>query len=231
MAYRLVIFDFDGTLADSGPWFRARFNGVARRFGFKTLADDEFERLRGETNRAILDHLGVPMWKLPLIARHMRRLAAEEAESIPLFPGAAACLRRLDEAGIALAIVSSNREDTIRRILGPESAARIRHYACGAALFGKAAKIRGVLKRARVAGDQALSVGDEVRDIEAAAEARVATGAVTWGYATPAILIAHGPTHLFRSFDEIANAVIGSDPSPGEEGGPEGVGWGGRRQR
>ncbi len=31
MPYRLVIFDFDGTLADSAAWFRGVINGVAQR--------------------------------------------------------------------------------------------------------------------------------------------------------------------------------------------------------
>ena len=73
MKYRLAIFDFDGTLADSLPWFRSVFNGVAQRYGFRALDDAEFEKLRGVGNREIIRRLGVPLWKMPMIAAHMRR--------------------------------------------------------------------------------------------------------------------------------------------------------------
>ena len=35
MTVRLIIFDFDGVLADSGPWLESVFNDIARKFGFK----------------------------------------------------------------------------------------------------------------------------------------------------------------------------------------------------
>jgi len=205
--YRLVIFDFDGTLADSAEWFRSVIGQVARRYGLPQVSDAELERLRGLDNRAIIRHLGVPAWKMPLIANHMRELVARDAHRIGLFPGAGDLLRRLDEGGVQVAVVSSNAEANIRRILGPENAGRVRHYGCGASLFGKAAKFRAVLKAAGVPASAALAVGDEVRDIEAAASAGIVFGAVAWGYAAPELLQSRGATLLFRSFDEIAQAL------------------------
>jgi phosphoglycolate phosphatase len=76
MRHRLVLFDFDGTLADSLDWFLGIFDQVAERYGFRHLAPGDRERLRGLETRAILRDLGVPAWKLPLIARHLREGAA-----------------------------------------------------------------------------------------------------------------------------------------------------------
>ena len=72
----LVIFDLDGTLADSYPWFLRHVNDVADRFGFRRIADDDVEALRHAGSREILRRLDVPLWKVPAIARHMRRLKA-----------------------------------------------------------------------------------------------------------------------------------------------------------
>lgn len=206
MAYDLAVLDFDGTLADSAGWLRGVLNGVARRYGFREVSDEEFALLRGRDNRAIVRHLGVPAWKMPLIARHMRGLMARDADRISLFPGTPGLLARLDAAGVAIAVVSSNSEENVRRILGPENAARVSLYACGASVFGKASKMRRVLRAARVPGERALGIGDEVRDIEAAAGAGLRAGAVAWGYATPELLAAHRPAHLFRTMDEVAEA-------------------------
>jgi len=207
MGYTLAIFDFDGTLADSAAWMRGVYNQVAGRYGFKRLSDEEFEMLRGRDNRAIVRYLGVPAWKMPFIANHMRKLAARDAARIPLFDGTAGLLRTLHDRGTGIAIVSSNTEENIRRILGPEVARLVGHYECGASIFGKAAKFRRVLKRSGVPAARVICIGDETRDIEAAAKAGLASGAVTWGYATPELLRAHRPTLVFESMEEIAAAL------------------------
>jgi phosphoglycolate phosphatase len=152
--------------------------------------------------------LGVPLWKLPRISRRVRALKAASADRVPLFGGVGDLLRRLADGGVALAVVSSDAESNVRRGLGPESAALIGHYGCGAALFGKAAKLRGVLKTSGVPAARAILIGDEVRDAEAARAAGVAFGAVSWGYAMPEALRAQAPAELFASVDEIARKLL-----------------------
>ena len=207
MPYSLAIFDLDGTLADSFPWFLRNVNDVADRFGFRRVADDEIEQLRHAGTREIIRRLDVPMWKLPMIARHMRRMKTSDLDGIPLFPGAAAMLRALRDGGLALALVSSDHETNARGLLG-EAAGLFAHFDCGAALFGKAARFRRILKRAGVAPTQAISIGDEIRDIEAARAAGLACGAVTWGYAAPNALRALGPEWMFDRMEDIAARLI-----------------------
>lgn len=209
LAYRLVIFDFDGTLADSADWFISMTNEVARRFRFRQISDDEVAMLRGRSSREVVAYMRVPAWKMPFIARHTRKLVSENTSEIPLFPGSPALIRRLHEGGVVLALVSSNSEANVRKILGPELAACITHYACGASMFGKTPKFRKVIRKAGARHGQVLSIGDETRDIEAASRAGIDSGAVTWGYARPEILEAHRPTFLFNTMDDIERAALG----------------------
>lgn len=203
MTHRLIIFDFDGTLVDSGPWMARALNGVAARFGFRQVSEAEIENLRGRDSRAVIRELGVPLWRLPAIARHMRRLV-EESDHVPLlFPGVAPMLRTV-AAGRTLAVVSSNTERAIRRALGPELADLFDVYACEASMFGKRAKFRRVLKLTGIPASSALAIGDETRDIEAARAAGLACGGVTWGYATPALMRAQSPDFLFDAPEQIA---------------------------
>ena len=46
MRYRLAIFDFDGTLADSFPLVMTMMNDVADRFGFRRVGEGELDELR-----------------------------------------------------------------------------------------------------------------------------------------------------------------------------------------
>ncbi len=203
MAYALVIFDLDGTLADSFPWFLATVNGVAREYGFREVSDGEIEPLRREGPREIIRRLEVPLWKLPAIARRMRALKRQQLDAMPLFPGVPAMLQALRNAGLTLALVSSDSEDNARRQLG-DNAASFSHYACGASLFGKAAKFRSIIRRAGVAAAQTIAIGDEVRDIEAARAAVIACGAVTWGYSATDALAAMQPDLIFATVNDIA---------------------------
>jgi phosphoglycolate phosphatase len=203
MPYTLVIFDLDGTLADSFPWFARELNGVADTFGFRRVAEGEVEALRHLPPRALLAHLGVPLWKLPRIAAHMRRTKSAAIDGIPLFPGVEAMLGALRDNGVTLALVTSDDEANARAQLGPV-ASLFAHFACGASLFGKAAKFRRVLRQTATAPGSAIAIGDELRDIEAARAAGIACGAVAWGYADPAALEAAKPDTMFVTMDEIA---------------------------
>jgi phosphoglycolate phosphatase len=202
----LVVFDLDGTLADSFPWFLSVVNGVAREFGFRPIADADVEPLRRAGTREILRRLDVPLWKLPAIGRRMRALKRGQVERIALFPGVPAMLQALSDAGITLALVSSDNEDNARAQLGA-SAAYFSHFACGASLFGKAAKFKRILRRTGIAPTQAIAIGDEVRDIEAARAAGIACAAVAWGYAAREALAAHKPDMIFERVEDIASRL------------------------
>lgn len=206
MPYSLAIFDLDGTLVDSFPWFLRTINDVADRFGFRRVRDEDVEGLRHASTREILSRLDVPLWKLPAIARHARRLKSEAAAEISLFAGVETMLRTLAEGGVRLALVTSDNEANAREKLG-DAAALFAHFDCAASVFGKPAKFRRVIRRAGVEPGQVIAIGDEVRDIEAARAVGIACGAVCWGYAAPAALRALEPDYTFERMDEITSAL------------------------
>jgi phosphoglycolate phosphatase len=131
-----------------------------------------------------MDHVGMPAWKLPLASRTFMAMMQDSAHAISLFDGIADALRHLHDRGVLLTVVSSNAEDNVRAVLGPELAALVTRFDCGMSVFGKASRIRAVLKACGVAPRDALYIGDQATDAEAAHKAGVAFGAVHWGYAT-----------------------------------------------
>ncbi len=209
MKYKLVIFDFDGTLADSFDWFLGVVDELAAKHKFKMFDLAELDELRGSSATKVLAHLGVSSWRLPAIGRHLQKLAARDAEKIVLFDGVERMLAELTASGVTVAIVSSSVEGNIRKILGPENVARIAHFECGAALFGKRAKLRKVLRKCGVSPSDALCVGDEVRDIEAARAEGISFGAVGWGFTHLHALREYGPEEIFSTVSDIAACVAG----------------------
>jgi len=204
--YRLVAFDFDGTLADSFPWFARVINDVADRYRFRRIAPEETETLRGLDAAGIVRHLGIAPWKLPFISRHMHALAARDIAEIALFPGIPAMLADLHAAGMPLAILSSNTRANVAAVLGPE-ARYVRDFACGVSLFGKAKRLRALVRGAGLAPGAVLYVGDEIRDHDAARAAGCDFAAVVWGYTRIEALRATGPTLVLTRPDAVVAAV------------------------
>ena len=183
MSYRLAIFDFDGTLADSFPFFLSVFNTIADRHGFRRIDVEKAGQLRHYGTRQMMDHVGMPAWKLPAASRTFMAMMKENAGTIQLFDGVAEALRHLAAQGVTIAVVSSNSGHNVRTVLGQELAALVSQFECGMSVFGKASRIRAVLKDCGVAAQQAIYVGDQGTDAEASRKAGVAFGAVHWGYA------------------------------------------------
>lgn len=208
--YRLAIFDFDGTLADSGDWFLSIADDLAERFRFRRIDSAEIETLRGRTTREVIRHVGIPRWKLPAIARHIHKRLAGETDRIDLFDGVTYMINELVASGVRIAVVTSNAEHNARAILGPDIVAKIDMFECGASLFGKAPRFKRVLRKLGVAHADAISIGDETRDLTAARKVGIDAGAVLWGYANRSILTALKPDVVFDSPAEVIDFLLGT---------------------
>ncbi|MBR9824879.1 MAG: HAD hydrolase-like protein [Alphaproteobacteria bacterium] len=202
--YDLVIFDFDGTLADSLTWFRTAMGDVADKHNLGPMCEERAEALRTMTPKQIMAELKIPTWKLPFIAADVRAMAAENTDKIKLYDGVSDALKGLHEQGLKLAVVSSNGENAVREVLGEELTALFDQFACGAALFGKASVFKKVIKKAGACPERTLCIGDEVRDIDAAREAGCDCAAVSWGFATSEILEAQLPDAVFDCRHDMA---------------------------
>lgn len=207
MKYDIAAFDFDGTLADTMPWFNSILNTAADKYGFRKIDAAERDQLRHRDAGEILKFLGIPLWKLPAIMAHVRTLMQEIDPSVHLFDGIPDALTRLKAAGMRLAVVSSNSLENVQRVLGPDTTALFDDYECGTDLFGKAAKIDRLLQRHGTPPERFVLVGDEMRDIDAARKAGVRVGSVAWGYNHVDALRERGPDELILQVVDLPAAL------------------------
>lgn len=203
MKYRLIIFDFDGTLANSFPWFVRMVNIIATKYNFKQVPAEDVEGLRGLSAMQLLRYLEIPMWKLPMIANFARQLMSQDREGVDRFDGVDQLLAQLHSAGMPLALVTSNSYENVVNVLGTENLALIDYIECDASVFGKRQHYRRVLKQSGIHPSEAISIGDEIRDIEASTQEHIPFGAVAWGYTNVDALKAHGPAEVFTRVEDI----------------------------
>ena len=209
MRFKLIIFDFDGTLADSLGWFIGISDRLADEFGFERIDKDQVATLRRHDAATLLRLHHVPLWKVPFIAARFRMLMAKQIKMIVPFPGVIDLLGQLAQTGSTLAVVTSNSCANVRSVLGRKSMGLLAACEGGVSIFGKRMKLRKVLRQSGIHPAQAIFIGDEIRDIEAARHAGIASGAVAWGFTDMDALRAHSPDMLFTTIDEMLTTLVG----------------------
>lgn len=206
--YQLVIFDFDGTLADSLLCLANILNRFARKYGFREIQESDHDSLRTLNTRQLIRALEIPIWVLPTLLLQVRSQMALEIRSVGLFPGVAPMLAQLAESNLPLGLVSSNSWANISAVLGPDLARLFAHVECEASLFGKRSKLRRVLRSASVAPERAIYIGDELRDLKAAHAENIAFGGVIWGHSPAEQLESHRPEFIFHSREDVTAQLI-----------------------
>jgi phosphoglycolate phosphatase-like HAD superfamily hydrolase len=206
MRYQLVLWDFDGTLADTLASLLQLYNDLAARHGFRTVADPE--AVRGLSPFEFLRGHGIPLAKVPALVREMRAAHRGRMATTRLFPGLPPVLDALRRSGCRLGILSSNSRENILACLRANQAEALFDPVVGySRLLGKARPIRRLLRAGRFTVRDVLYVGDEVRDIEAARQAGVAVAAVTWGFNARDLLARHAPDHLIEHPGELLRVL------------------------
>ena len=206
MAFKLVVWDFDGTLADSMPTALGIFNRLAVEMGAKPLSD--LAAARNTSMRQMLRQQGFSLWRLPRLVRKYHAAAAEEADQLKLAAGLPDTLAAMAGSGVRLGVLSSNREDNIRRCLRANGAEGHFAFVVGyPRLFGKAKALKRIIRAERLTRADVLYVGDELRDVEAAKKAGVTVAAVTWGFNTPELLRTGAPDYMVSDAADLAKLV------------------------
>jgi phosphoglycolate phosphatase len=214
MSPRLVIFDFDGTLADSFPWFIEAFDQAALRFRFQRPDLSRVDEMRNLDARQLLVHYRIAPWKVPFVAHFLRQHMSREIGRIRLFPGVDDALETLSGSGLRLALLTSNSLRNVKSVLGARAAC-FRDLECSVSLFGKTTRLRRLLTGSAVPTHQAILIGDEIRDADAARHAGIDFGAVSWGYMRLSSLEAHARL-TFDSIDDLVSKLLTTAPvTPG----------------
>ncbi|HXZ10384.1 MAG TPA: HAD hydrolase-like protein [Paraburkholderia sp.] len=205
MATRLAIFDFDGTLANTWPVFSRSLNTLAARHGFREVHADEVPRLRRLGAGEILRELQLPLWRVPAVLSDFRAIMQREVAQVASFAGLTDALHTLADNHVALALATSNSIANVNAVLGARLINRFAAIECGSPLFGKPHRLRQILKRTQIPQHDAIYIGDEIRDAEAASRVGVRFGAVAWGYTDIEALIGQHPHAVFREPADIAH--------------------------
>ena len=203
-----IIFDFDGTLADTFEVVVNIFHNLTKHH--HKLPADEIERLRGMPLMRVAEELRIPPWRIPLLLAQGRRQMTKRMPEIHTFPGMQKATRELHQAGHRLYIMSSNSVQNIELFLTRHEMNTyfVKVYG-NVGLFDKARALHRIMRRSGIKRSETTYIGDEVRDIEAAQKAEIGMIAVAWGYNNELILAGHAPDAIAATPEQIIEIVDG----------------------
>lgn len=198
---RTLIFDFDGTIADS---FELVMEIVYELTEIPRQSEEEVARLRRLPLMKAVREVHIPIRKLPVLVTRGRQLMHERIHEVHPFPGVAELLAQLQNAGYHMLVTSSNSEQNVRSFLRANGLeAYFDGVYGGASVISKVGAIKHVLRRNRLSPKNCFYIGDEVRDVVAASKAGVDPIAVGWGYQDARALADHHPFALVKEPAEL----------------------------
>ncbi|OLP15837.1 carotenoid oxygenase [Leptolyngbya sp. 'hensonii'] len=194
-----VIFDFDGTIADTLDVVVRIANHLAGEFGYEPVTNEQVKAFKHLSSRQIIQSSGVPLMRVPFLLRRVRtELKTEISTAIPI-PGIPEVLAQLQIQGYHLGIATSNSRDNVLAFLAANQLTPAFDFIySGLTLLGKGRLLKRILAKERLHPTSVVYVGDETRDIEAAKQVGVWTIAVAWGFNSREILTKHQPDYLIH---------------------------------
>ncbi|WKA52831.1 HAD-IA family hydrolase [Planococcus liqunii] len=203
-----IIFDFDGTLADSMPLFMQAWNTYAGQFNYLPVSEKDLAASRNLTIQQRAKKYGFPMHKIPVILPKVYQYFKTHMNEVALFDGIKEMLDALAHNGYRIVIISSNAKENIELFLKQEGIETVSQVLTSSRIFGKDTVIRKYMKQQNVTPAQLLYVGDEVRDIVACNKVAVPFAWVSWGLDGFELIEKERPKFIVHTPQELLDALI-----------------------
>ncbi|MRR21563.1 carotenoid oxygenase [bacterium] len=192
-----LIFDFDGTIADTLELGMEVFNRIAPEYNCLPVGPEERELFRSKRPQELLEAYGISRMKLLTLTLRMRKEMRRHIPDMKLFPGMEAALREITETGYRIGILTSNSVVNVGKFLENNKLSGLFDFIySGRSFLGKEKVIRKVLLHEQIPSGSVVYIGDETRDIEASRAAGIPVIAVAWGLNRRELLASLSPDQI-----------------------------------
>ena len=206
--YRLVVFDWDGTLADSTDIIAEALRGACADVGLPVPDAASARYVIGLGLRDALAHVApaLPPERYPELSLHYRRRFLARDPEIPLFAGARELLDELADAGYLLAVATGKTRIGLDRAMAASGlAGRFHATRCADESRPKPhpEMLLHLMDALAVTPASTLMIGDTTHDLELARDAGADAVAVAYGAHPPEGLVRLGPRATVHSMQEL----------------------------
>ena len=205
-----IIFDFDGTLADTLPFVEKKLFKMLKEEKIKITYKQMIEDFRSKQFSELMNLWKISWLKLPIILKKIKQSQIdlyEEIGNIKIFPGVKKILYILKKEGFKLTILSSNLENNILKFLKINKLNVFEKIHAGSQILGKSKAINEFIKQNNWKKNEVLYIGDEIRDIEACKKSDIKIIAVGWGMHKASVLKNRGADYIVKKPTEILKII------------------------
>lgn len=207
---KIIVFDFDGTIADTYHALVNLANQLADEFDYKPIDRDELLKLKDLSSWEIIKQAEIPLFKIPFLFKRVQSELGKEIHKIKLISGIETVLCKLKYRGYRLGIITSNSEKNVKIVLNNYHLGSLFDFICAeTTIFGKHRVINEVIKKKKINRTDIIYVGDETRDIRSAQKSKISVVAVAWGFNSKQVLakqkpefLVEQPVHLIKAIEQ-----------------------------
>lgn len=215
MAIDLIIFDLDGTLADTKLDLANAVNATRAEFGLPPLPNHEVYSYVGNGAPVLIRRALGPQFSEEEIQRALESFFVRYREHMldhtRLYPGVEESLDRLSADGVKMAILTNKpvrfSQDIVKGLGIADHFFRVYGGNSFASKKPDPEGVHALLAESGVAKENALMVGDSAVDVQTARNAGIAVCGVTYGF-QPETLAAEPPDILVDRFSDLADMVL-----------------------
>jgi len=204
----ILIFDLDGTIADTLPTVIQIYNGkVAPRLNCKPANYEDRELLNNNPVGKLFKEYGINWYKMPFVIYLVKKHLHQQIKNIQPFPCIINTLNQLKK-DYTLGIVTSNSQRNAYRFLDQHQLFPLFDFVyTNRNIFTKHKTLNKLITKHQFEKRDVLYIGDETRDIHAARKAGIGMISVTWGFLGKELLAKRNPDLLVDEPDQLINAV------------------------
>lgn len=208
MTAKVVLFDFDGTIADTYSAIVKITNQLSSEFGYKALNEEELLLLKNLSSREIVKLSEISVFKIPFLVRRVRAELSKEIGDLSPIQGISSILFELKNRGYILGIVTSNDKENVAIFLRKNKLDSLFNYIYSStSIFGKHRVINQAINHNQLNKTKVIYVGDETRDIRSSRRSNIGIVAVSWGFNSAKILQEHQPDYLIHQPQELLKVI------------------------
>lgn len=206
-----VVFDFDGTIADTLSVVIQIANKFASHYGYKKIPLSDLPKIREKKPSQVLRHLGISIFKLPIVVRKIRFEMNKEIVHLKAAADLKGTLLALKKSGCILGILTTNSRENVVEFLKNNNLELFDFVYAGRAMYGKGRLLKKLMKDKTIPHENPIYVGDEIRDVEAAKKAKIRVIGVSWGYNTKDALLTAEPDYIVENPEELQSIILKKD--------------------
>lgn len=215
MRYKAVIFDFDGTICDTGEGI---LKSAKFALDYYNIEAPEYTELTYFIGPPLLvtfqEKFGVDAATADkLVKKYRERYTNKGLLESKMYDGIKELLVKLKKEGIKLGIASSKPQDYVEALLDHNTIKSYFDVICGVSFSAdcesKANIISRCLKELETAGNETLMVGDKSYDINGAKANMIDSVGVMWGYGSRVEFAGAGAKFIAQKIDDIFSIALG----------------------